>query len=559
MVIGDEACPSCRAKGRDSTGNHLMIFDNGTKYCNRCGHFEDNNNKPMSKKSNVTVLGKPTWECSVEEVRGNTTITDLPSRGISREIADRFGATTELDTAIREPINHFLPYYQGQNIVGYKVRPTKEKAFGAVGTLKDVDPFGFHLIGNGGKLLIITEGEYDAMAAAEIFRRQGKNYRVISLPNGASESGLKNRLETLDRFETIALAFDQDEQGQKAVERVSALFTPGKVKVMKFSEKDANDMLLAGKEKEFYQALANATAHRPDGIITGADTWDKIKDRPDPEYIPYPPDWELLNLKTYGMRIGELDTWTSGSGMGKTQVLRELQYHVLMSTDDNIGIIALEEPLVDSVESLMALHLNRRLQLPDIRSQITDEEKYEAWKATSGTNRIHYYDHFGSVDDDSLISKIRYMVRGLGCKRIFLDHLSIVVSEFADQGGERERIDSIMTRLKNLTQELNIWLGLVVHLRKVGGGTSFEEGGVPTLDDLRGSGSIKQLSNTVLALSRNQQHPDDDVRNTSTLHVLKCRFSGRTGQADQLFFNDETGRMVPVELPVVDEEDKDEF
>lgn len=242
--------------------------------------------------------------------------------------------------------------------------------------------------------------------------------------------------------------------------------------------------------------------------------------------------------------------------MGKTQILRELQYHIFKSTKESIGVIALEEPLVDSVESLMALELNKRISLPDVRETVTEEQMYEAWKATSGTNRFHFYDHFGSVDDDSLITKIRYLARGLGCKYIFLDHLSIVISEFAAEGGERERIDTVMTKLKNLTQELGVWIGLVVHLRKTGGGgKSFEEGGVPTLDDLRGSGSIKQLSNSVYALARNQQAHDETLRNTSHIHVLKCRFTGDTGEADDMFFEKATGRMRAIEKRTEEEGD----
>ena len=270
------------------------------------------------------------------------------------------------------------------------------------------------------------------------------------------------------------------------------------------------------------------------------------------ESIAYPDRGYDLNRMTYGIRMGELDTWTSGSGMGKTQVMRELQYHLLNNVDDNIGIISLEEPLLDSVEALMAIDMNKRIHLPDVTA--TEEELHGAWENTSGTGRLYFYDSFGSMDNDSLVSKIRYFANGLGCKYIFLDHLSIVVSEFASEGGERERIDSIMTRLKNLTQELDIWIGLVVHLRKTGSGTSFEEGGVPNLDDLRGSGSIKQLSNTVYALSRNQQATDSVERNTSQLHVLKCRFTGRTGQGDYLFFNDVTGRMTKF-TPVVEVEE----
>jgi twinkle protein len=113
-------------------------------------------------------------------------------------------------------------------------------------------------------------------------------------------------------------------------------------------------------------------------------------------------------------------------------------------------------------------------------------------------------------------------------------------------GDERRKIDSIMHNLKSLTVELDCYIGLISHLRKPPGakGPSFETGRVPTLDDLRGSGGIKQLSNGVFALSRNQQHPDPVAKNTSTVTVLKCRKTGRTGTADHLLFEDETGRIV---------------
>ena len=195
----------------------------------------------------------------------------------------------------------------------------------------------------------------------------------------------------------------------------------------------------------------------------------------------------------------------------------------------------------------MSLYLGKRIHLPDV--DYTPEEYRSAWEFIAGTNRIHLYDHWGSTDADTLFNKIRYLARGLDCKYIFLDHLSIVVSEFAGDGDERRQIDTIMSKLKNLTQELQIWIGLVVHLRKTSAGASFEEGAVPTTDDLRGSGSIKQLSNGVFAIARNQQHPNDYLRNTSSVHSLKCRFTGRTGHAGWLHFHGESGRMIPVDDP----------
>jgi len=106
-----------------------------------------------------------------------------------------------------------------------------------------------------------------------------------------------------------------------------------------------------------------------------------------------------------------------------------------------------------------------------------------------------------------------------------------------------------MTKLAKLAKELEIVIFLVVHLRKEGSGRSFEQGAIPSLDDLRGSGSLKQLSWDVLALSRNQQHHDPVCRNTSRLTVLKCRFTGRTGTAGYVRFDEETGRMVECECP----------
>jgi len=517
-------------------------------FCWVCKGYESDpySYKPTSRKKEVFNLTDYTEK--IKEIEELPSLA-IPHRGISQESTTKYGVKVQIDPASGEVVKWFYPVYSQGKKVGYKWKD-RNKQFGHIGSGKDKDFFGANICGNSGKMLVITEGEDDALAGWQLFMGKGKNYRVCSLPDGANIAAIKGRIEWLESFDTIVLAVDQDDVGSKFVEEVKDLLAPGSVKIMSFSEKDANDMLLQDKGNEWYSSLNNATVVRPDGIVSGIDTWDKINNREVVESVPYPDGWDDMNQKTYGVRLGELDTWTSGSGMGKTQLLRELQKHLLDNTDRGIGIIALEEPLEDSVEAMMALHLNKRYQLPDVRDTVSEEEKYEAWKATSGTDRLHYYDHFGSVDDDSLVSKIKFMARGLGVKYIFLDHLSIVVSEFADQGGERERIDSIMTKLKKLTQELGIWIGLVVHLRKVGGGISFEEGAVPCLDDLRGSGSIKQLSNSVYALSRNQQAANEEERNTSQLHVLKCRFTGRTGASDYLKFDDITGRMSKTDFTV---------
>ena len=61
--------------------------------------------------------------------------------------------------------------------------------------------------------------------------------------------------------------------------------------------------------------------------------------------------------------------------------------------------------------------------------------------------------------------------------------------------------------------------------------------------DLRGSGSLEQLSDAVIALERDQQSPVD--ANKARIRVLKNRTTGEVGVADDLTYNKDTGRLLP--------------
>ena len=61
----------------------------------------------------------------------------------------------------------------------------------------------------------------------------------------------------------------------------------------------------------------------------------------------------------------------------------------------------------------------------------------------------------------------------------------------------------MMSDLLKIVKKHNIWLGLVSHLRKAMGGKSFEEGHLASIDDIKGSGSIKQISFDIIAFARN--------------------------------------------------------
>ena len=154
---------------------------------------------------------------------------------------------------------------------------------------------------------------------------------------------------------------------------------------------------------------------------------------------------------------------------------------------------------------------------------------------------MFFYDHFGSNSIDAILHCVRFFANALNCKFIVLDHVSIVLSD-QQQGDERKAIDEIMTKLRMLVQELDISLILVSHLKRPSS-AGHEEGAVTSLSQLRGSSSIGQLSDIVLGLERNGQHEDETERHTTTVRVIKNRFSGLTGPACRLLYSVETGRM----------------
>ena len=108
-----------------------------------------------------------------------------------------------------------------------------------------------------------------------------------------------------------------------------------------------------------------------------------------------------------------------------------------------------------------------------------------------------------------------------------------------------------MTRLRSLVERTGIALFLVSHLRRTSTDKNHEEGGRVTLGQLRGSAAIAQLSDSCIALERNQQSDNRDSK--TTVRVLKNRYSGETGVACTLAYDLDTCKFIETEP------DDDEF
>jgi len=109
-----------------------------------------------------------------------------------------------------------------------------------------------------------------------------------------------------------------------------------------------------------------------------------------------------------------------------------------------------------------------------------------------------------------------------------------------------------MHKLRSIVEETNAGLILVSHLKRIEGNRGHENGVTVNLSHLRGSQSIAQLSDCVLALERNQQSDDPNEANTTHVRVLKSRYTGDVGMATHLMYDKETGRL----SEIIDYEDE---
>jgi twinkle protein len=471
-----------------------------------------------------------------------TEVKELRSRKISEETCRRFGYSVG---RFEGEMVQIAPYNRNGRVVAQKIR-TKDKEFRCLGDTSNMPFFGQQLWSSG-KRVTVTEGEIDALSIfeAEIKGKYGA-YPVVSVPNGAAGAAktFKQELDWLSGFDKVIICFDQDAPGIKAANECAALLPPGKAFIAVLPRKDANDCLQEGLVTEIQSAMWNAQAWRPDGILDANEALSEILNRQDISSIfEYP--FAVLNSMTQGVRAKELVTVCGGSGIGKSEFVRNIAARALLK-GIKVGYLALEESVPRTALGLLGIVAEKPLYQD--ADPFKDPTMLSVWKTIFDGN-FFCYRHFGSTDPQNLLARIRYMAVGLGCKVVVLDHISIVVSGIAD-GDERRIIDNLVTGLRSLIEETGICVIALSHLRRATDGEYHEEGAKTSLGQLRGSGAIGQLSDMVIGLERNQQ--SDTSRDVLTMRVLKNRYNGTTGLAGRARYNKD--KAVLEDLSIADAE-----
>lgn len=504
-------CPKC------SSSDGYSINDRGFGKCFSCNAnvnedavTDDTDNtpkKPAKGKNPLVTTGE---------------FLPLRKRKLTEETLKKFGYF--IGEFKRKKV-HVAPYrtrVEGK-VAAQKIR-FANKDFTTTGDFKakDLQLFGQHLWPKGGKRVVVTEGEIDAMSVSQA---QGNKWPVVSLPNGAQgyAEPIKANLEWLSAFEEVVLLFDMDEPGQEHVNEAAQLFKPGKAKIATLPLKDASDMLREGRDRELISALWQAREYRPDGLVEIDDIIDEIE-KPVEWGLPW--CFESLTKYTYGRHIGGVYGFGAGTGIGKTDLFTQQIEYDINTLGEHVGVVYLEQMPAETGIRIAGKVARQQFHIPD--GDWTFDDRRKAVDTLRG--KVTFYSSFGQTDWDVVSNKIRYMVTAQGIKLIFLDHLTAM----ADTANEKESLEQIMKEMAGLAQELGCIIHFISHLTTPEG-KPHEEGGRVMIRHFKGSRAIGFWSHLMIGLERDQQAEDPEEASTTYLRILKDRY---TGQA--------TGKIIPL-------------
>ena len=496
-----EPCEHCGS----SDGNSR--YTDGHTYCFVCKHYESGDESDHHHKSTTAT-----------KVMMKGTPVRLKKRGLAEETCRKFRIHKDGD------VLRFQYTNKNGQVIAAKIK-TKDKEFYWDGKNTDNQLFAQHLFPETGSRLTLYEGELDAASGYQAM----PTWPHMSVPNGAAAAkrDFQKVLDLAQGYETVVFFFDNDSAGIQAAEECAALLPPGKAKIARLEKyKDASDALQQGDMEAIRKAIWDAKTYRPGGIVAGSELLNLITTPEPPCAYEYP--FKGLNEKFHGIRYRELITLTAGTGSGKTSFCRHLATHLLQQ-GERVGILELEANNRRTALGLMSCALGKAYHI----GEHDQEELNTAYGNSIANWNLFMFDGFGSFDPDIIYNRLEYMATGLDVKVIFLDHISILMSGL--EGDERRMIDQTMTKLRSLVERTGIALFLVSHVRRTHTDQAHEEGARVNIGQLRGSHSIGQLSDGIIALERNQQ-ADRGTADT-TVRVLKNRYCGELGVACRLSYD----------------------
>lgn len=476
------------------------------------------------------------------------------SRGIGRPVSAKYCVHTVVDEKL-EVLERYYPSTVEGKIVGYKKRD-KDKNFTVIGSCKSTNElFGQFVFEPNQKYLVITTGEEDAMAFAEVLKStkdDGTEYWTpcvsVTCGDGSIIKQFKANFEYISSFSKVVLAFDNDESGQRYVEEAARLLSPGKAFIAKFPQgyKDACDLLKAGKVAELKQVFWKAVPFSRVDVLHLGQLWEDFESEDNNVKIPFPPSWSHLNeMMNGGMEKGEITVIGALTSIGKSSIINNVVYNLIENTKFKVGAMYLEGTKREVVRDLLSLDAGINLRIIGRDSINLEELKQRFFDGLAKKNKFVYVDHQGSISTDEIFDKLNYLAKAEGCDVIIIDPIQAGVNS-SDNGA----IIQFMDTLLKFAKETDTCVIAVSHMKK----PSEDNPHAVSEYQLMGSSSINQIAFNTILISRDKLNECPIKKSATKLQLVKCRRTGNTGEAGWLRYDYATTHMFATSNPYVDQD-----
>lgn len=560
--VGHSECPKDDCGSSDALAVYKKTDDDGVEFvdgfCYSCERYVS----PKELGDDYELVSDDDDDGGDLNLRDLKDIEELrcvgwKERKLKTPVNKLYGVRSSFDPETGEVDARFYPVTKDDVTVGFKKRGLP-KNFGGIGNTKATNQlFGQSVFSKGGKYLVITTGEEDALAVAQTLHAVKGEQEfwtpVVSITagDGSILKQMKANFEYINSFEKVVLMFDQDESGQKHVEEAAKLLNPGKAYIAKLPLKDASDMVKNRRSGDLKQAFWKADRFSPVDVCTLGQLWDEFENAGDEEIIELPFEFtELRRAMGGGPAMGEVTVIGALTSVGKSTILNNIVYEIAFKSPRKVGLLYLESSPKEIVQSFLSIHTEKNLALQDRKSMDMKALKYEFKQMIGDDSNIVTVNHNGSFTSvDEMFEKIRWLIKAAGCDCVFLDPLQAAVPS-----NENSVIDEFMDNLLKLAKETGASIFVVSHMKKP---AEDDPHGVSEYN-LKGSSSINQIAFNTILLSRDKTNSDPVIKNTTKLTLVKCRRTGETGDAGWLRYTHHNGRLSAATNPYDDAEEREE-
>lgn len=346
--------------------------------------------------------------------------------------------------------------------------------------------FGWHMIPDDARTVVICEGEIDAMSLYQY------GLPALSVPFGGGagnkQKWLEYEFERLAIFDEIFLCFDNDKEGQTATIELIERLGRHRCRIVNLPYKDANECLQADVSKaEIHQCFSEAKTLDPEELKSAREFVHQVIDEfyPAPGvHIGYDTPWEKSNSKIL-FRPDELSVWTGINGHGKSQFLGQVILH-LMKQGARVCIASLElKP------KRLLMRLTRQagaLAEPSIEYIHAIHEWFE--------DKLWLFDLVGTAKSKRLLDVFLYARQRYGIDVFVID--SFMKLDILEEDYKAQKI--LMEQLCDFKNQYNCQVHIVIHPRK-----SDDESKAPGKLDIKGTGAISDLADNCFSIWRNKE------------------------------------------------------